>query len=69
VGFEETAALGEAESKYDVAISFHGADEMLAAEIMDLLQDRFRTFLYSKKQEMLAGRDGEERFGEVFLRG
>ncbi len=33
---------------------------------MDLLQDRLRTFIYSKKQDQLAGRDGEERFGEVF---
>ncbi len=53
---------------YYVAISFQGADEALATEITDLLQDRFRVFIYSKKQEVLAGRDGEERFGEVFQR-
>jgi hypothetical protein len=32
----------------------------------DLLQDRFKTFLYSKKQEALAGLDGEEAFNAVF---
>jgi hypothetical protein len=45
--------------KYDVAISFQGKDEALATEIADLLQDRFSTFIYSKKQDELAGRDGE----------
>ena len=56
----------DSEFKFDVAISFQGTDESLAAEIADLLQDRFRTFSYSKRQDILAGIDGEERFGEVF---
>jgi hypothetical protein len=59
--------VGDSEFAYDVAISFHGADEALAAEIADLLQDRFRTFIYSNRQDILAGRDGEEGFGEVFF--
>jgi hypothetical protein len=54
------------EFKYDVAISFQGKDEALATELVDLLQDRFNTFIYLKKQDELAGRDGEELFGEVF---
>lgn len=52
--------------EYDVAFSFLFQDEALATEINDLLQDRLKTFLYSKKQEELAGTDGEENFNRVF---
>jgi hypothetical protein len=52
--------------EYDVAFSFMSQDEALATEINDLLQDRLKTFLYSKKQEELAGTDGEETFNRVF---
>lgn len=52
--------------EYDVAFSFLAQDEPLAAELNDLLQGRLRTFLYSKKQEDLAGTDGEEKFNAVF---
>jgi hypothetical protein len=41
-------------------------DEALATELNDLLQDRLKTFLYSKSQEEIAGKDGEEIFGRVF---
>jgi hypothetical protein len=54
------------EFEFDVAFSFHSLDESLANELNDRLQDRFKTFLYSKKQEMLAGADGEEVFNSVF---
>jgi hypothetical protein len=56
----------ETDFKYDVAFSFLQEDEGLAAQINDLLQDRYRTFLYSKAQEQLAGADGEETFNAVF---
>lgn len=52
--------------EYDVAFSFLAQDESLATELNDLLQGRLTTFLYSKKQEQLAGTDGEEKFNEVF---
>jgi hypothetical protein len=52
--------------EFDVAFSFHSHDEGLATQLNDLLQDRFKTFLYSEEQEMLAGTDGEERFNAVF---
>tara|TARA_R110000787_G_scaffold286394_1_gene404609 strand:- start:5099 stop:6037 length:939 start_codon:yes stop_codon:yes gene_type:complete len=52
--------------KYDVAFSFLAKDEMLATELNDLLQDRLTTFLYSKKQEELAGTDGEKTFNSAF---
>jgi hypothetical protein len=52
--------------KYDVAFSFMASDEEFASKINDLLQDRLETFIYSKKQEELAGTDGEEAFNRVF---
>lgn len=52
--------------QYDIAFSFTQADEGVATRINDLLQDRYRTFLYSKAQEKLAGTDGEETFNAVF---
>jgi hypothetical protein len=56
-----------AKFKYDVAISFQAADEVLATEIVDLLQGRFSSFIYLEKQDELAGRDGEKRLGDVFF--
>jgi hypothetical protein len=58
--------MPETDFKYDVAFSFLQEDEGLATQINDLLQDRYRTFLYSRAQEQLAGRDGEETFNTVF---
>jgi hypothetical protein len=58
--------MSEQDFEFDIAFSFHSLDEGLATELNDLLQDRFRTFLYSKRQEMLAGSDGEERFNSVY---
>jgi len=52
--------------KYDVAFSFLQQDESLATQLNDLLQDRIKTFLYSKKQEEIAGTDGEQTFSRVF---
>jgi hypothetical protein len=52
--------------EYDVASSFLYEDEPLATELNDLIQDRLATFLYSKKQEKVAGTDGEQTLGEVF---
>lgn len=52
--------------KYEVAFSFLAQDEALATQLNDLLQDRMSTFLYSKRQEQLAGTDGEITFNKVF---
>jgi hypothetical protein len=52
--------------KYEVAFSFLKEDELLAIKINDLIQDRLSTFIYSKKQEEVAGTDGEETFNRVF---
>jgi hypothetical protein len=56
----------DSEFKYDVAFSFVQEDEQLANEIEHLLADRLTTFIYSSRQKELAGRDGEQRFAEVF---
>lgn len=58
--------MGKTKYKYEIAFSFLKEDENLATELNDLLSDRFSTFLYSKKQEDLAGTDGEETFNKVF---
>jgi hypothetical protein len=52
--------------KYDVAFSFLAKDEALATELNDRLQDRVKTFLYTRKQEQIAGTDGEKTFNKVF---
>ena len=54
------------EYEYDVAFSFLAEDEELASRLDDLIRDRVSTFLYSKRQEEIAGTDGEEKFNEVF---
>lgn len=57
-----------AEFEYDVAFSFHQMDEGLAQQLSDRLSDRFRTFIYSEHQKVLAGRDGEQAFSEVYAK-
>lgn len=51
---------------YDVAFSFVKDDEDLVTQLNDALQGRYETFLYAKRQEELAGNDGEKVFNEVF---
>ena len=51
---------------YDVAFSFLARDEPIANQLNDLVQERLKTFLYSKHQEEIAGTDGEKAFNEVF---
>ncbi len=51
---------------YDVALSFVAKDEPLATQLVDQLSDRLNVFLYSRKQEQLAGTDGEKTFNDVF---
>ena len=53
------------EFKYDVAFSFLREDEELAVELNDRIADRYSTFIYSKRQEELVGKDGEEEFATV----
>jgi hypothetical protein len=52
--------------KYDIAFSFVREDEGLATQLNDRVRDRYRTFLYPRAQEQLAGTDGEKTFNAVF---
>jgi hypothetical protein len=63
-----SSRMPELDFKYDVAFSFLQEDEGLATQINDRLQDRYRTFLYPKAQEQLAGTDGEMMFNAVFAK-
>lgn len=51
---------------YDVALSFLSRDEGLAAELSELLHNRFRVFMYTRQQESVAGTDGEKTLNSVF---
>ena len=52
--------------RYEVAFSFAKKDEQIASEIHRIIEGRLTTFLYSKQQEDIAGKDGEEEFNRVF---
>jgi hypothetical protein len=52
---------------YDVAISFLSGDEPLARSLYDALSENLKVFVYSQKQEQIAGRDGLEVFREAFF--
>jgi hypothetical protein len=52
---------------YDVAISFLSGDEPLAIKIYNDLRESLRVFVYSKRQEELAGTDGLESFRKIFF--
>ena len=56
------------EYEYDVALSFLVQEEPLATQLANILEERHRVFLYSRKQEQLAGTDGEKTFNEVFAK-
>jgi hypothetical protein len=56
-----------ASPRYDVALSFLHRDEALAVQIQTKLSESMEVFIYSKRQEELAGTDGLESFREVFL--
>ncbi len=54
--------------KYEVAFSFLQEDEQLALEIADRIRDRLNVgiFVYSERQDELAGTDGVEKFSKIF---
>ena len=54
---------------YDVAISFLSPDEPIATKLHADLSESLRVFVYSKRQEELAGTDGLESFRQTFLTG
>ena len=52
---------------YDVAVSFLSQDEALAVKLHEDLSETLSVFVYSKRQEELAGTDGLESFRQTFL--
>jgi hypothetical protein len=52
--------------KFDIALSFLQQDEQVALDLHERLSPNFDVFVYSKKQEDLAGTDGTESFRKVF---
>lgn len=52
--------------RYDIAISFLQQDELVALDLHERLTPNFDVFVYSKKQEELAGTDGSESFRKAF---
>lgn len=64
----KTGAAGEPPQvpRYDLAFSFLGQDESLAGEFADALSPELSSFVFSKRQQELAGKDGVEEFSRVF---
>jgi hypothetical protein len=56
----------QTEYQYEVGFSFLKQDEAIAYDLNDHIPDRLSTFIYSKKQEDLGGKDGEKKFNTVF---
>ncbi|MDO8794360.1 MAG: hypothetical protein Q7J25_07055 [Vicinamibacterales bacterium] len=52
--------------EYDVAISFLSSDEGLARELRDVLSPSLRVFLYTHRQQEIAGTDGLVTFRSTF---
>ena len=52
----------------DVAFSFGQQDEELAVQLSEFLAGRLLPFVYSKRQDELVARDGEEKLNQVFAR-
>jgi hypothetical protein len=52
--------------RYEIAISFKAENEPFALQLKAALDPALRSFVYSKAQDELAGRDGMEAFSEVF---
>ena len=52
--------------RYNIAISFLQQDELVALDLNERLTPNFDVFVYSKKQEELAGTDGTESFRKAF---
>jgi len=54
------------QENYDIAISFLADDESLAQDISNRLNQYFSVFIYSKRQEEIAGTNGQDSFSDIF---
>lgn len=59
-------SISDKNYKCDIAISFLQKDEPIALDLYERLSPNFNVFVYSKKQEYLAGTDGTETFRKAF---
>ena len=62
----DTSPVIELNQKYDIAISFLSQDEKLANDLEAKLSPMFSVFVYSKKQDEIAGTDGLESLQRPF---
>ena len=58
--------MTDAKASFDVAISFCHEDFGVAAAIRDGIGDALEVFVYSERQEEVAGTDGLESFRDIF---
>lgn len=63
-----TGVIVEDNYEYDVSISFLAKDEPLASQIREALAP-LSVFVYSKRQEAVAGSEGVESFRQIFRTG
>ena len=53
---------------YDIAFSFCAEDEELASSLYYEISKKYSAFIYTKKQEDLAGTDGEKTINNSVLK-
>jgi hypothetical protein len=63
-----TGSIPDSDRDFDVAISFLNEDVDTAVQLRDALAESLEVFIYTEKQEELAGTDGLESFRDVFRR-
>lgn len=58
--------MSATKTQYDIALSFCHEDLPVAMGIRDALGDSFEIFVYSKRQDEVAGTDGLQSFRDIF---
>jgi hypothetical protein len=61
-----TSDMSSTDYEFDIAISFHTADQALARQFANEINHRFKTFIFMDEQERLAATNGETAFNEIF---
>jgi hypothetical protein len=56
------------EYQFEVAFSFCKEDLLIVSEVNDLLEERYSTFFYPNKQELVVSEDGMDKFSTVFAK-
>ncbi len=58
--------MSNSDFKCDIAFSFCAEDEELASSLHNEISKKYSAFIYYKRQEDLAGTDGEKTFNKIF---